>query len=136
MHAGTNSGKLKVDSMIFMWTWSKMVMAFWFVRPWNLLYLYNKTMNWNLWIELIFWMLIVMQIFFVRQISYPFTFNCWGSTAVAHLVKSFGHFFGPFCPKNLKWRFFPKKPFKSILSIKTKTSKQDFLRKKNHLSQF
>ena len=26
--AGTNSGKLKVDSIIFGWAWSKMAMAF------------------------------------------------------------------------------------------------------------
>ena len=30
---GTNSGKLKVDSVIFGWAWSKMAMAFSFVRP-------------------------------------------------------------------------------------------------------
>ena len=28
LHAGTNSGKPKVDAMIFGWVWSKMVMAF------------------------------------------------------------------------------------------------------------
>ena len=28
LHAGTNSGKLKVDSMIFGWAWSKMAMVF------------------------------------------------------------------------------------------------------------
>ena len=31
--AGTNSGKLKVDSMIFGWAWSKMAMEFKFMRP-------------------------------------------------------------------------------------------------------
>ena len=28
LHACTNSGKLKVDSMIFGWAWSKMALAF------------------------------------------------------------------------------------------------------------
>ena len=28
LHAGINSGKLKVDSIIFVWAWSKMAMAF------------------------------------------------------------------------------------------------------------
>ena len=27
LHAGTNLGKIKVDSMIFGWLWSKMAMA-------------------------------------------------------------------------------------------------------------
>ena len=31
-HAGTNSGKLKVDSMIFVWAWSKIAEAFQFMR--------------------------------------------------------------------------------------------------------
>ena len=33
LHAGTNSGKLKVDLTIFRWAWSKMVMTFKFMRP-------------------------------------------------------------------------------------------------------
>ena len=50
LHVGTNSGKLKVDSMIFFffwagWAWSKIAMAFKFMRPLNLLYLKNECMN-------------------------------------------------------------------------------------------
>ena len=40
----------------------------------------------NLRIELIFWMLIVMQNFLVRLISYSLTFKCWESTLVVILV--------------------------------------------------
>ena len=40
----------------------------------------------NIWIELISLMLIVMQYFLVRLISYSLTFKCWGSTAVLLLV--------------------------------------------------
>ena len=40
----------------------------------------------NLWIELIILMLIVMQQFLVRLISYSLTFKCWGSTGVVVLV--------------------------------------------------
>ena len=36
----------------------------------------------NLWIELFFWMLIVMQWFLVRLISYFLTFKFWGFTTV------------------------------------------------------
>ena len=36
LHAGTNSGKLKVDSIIFVWAMSKMAVAF----------LKNEHMNW------------------------------------------------------------------------------------------
>ena len=39
LHAGTNSGKLKVDSMIFGWAWSKIAVAF-------LLYQKNEFINW------------------------------------------------------------------------------------------
>ena len=28
LHVGTNSGKLRVDSMIFVWAWSKMAVVF------------------------------------------------------------------------------------------------------------
>ena len=28
LHAGTNSGRLNVDAMIYMWAWSKIAMAF------------------------------------------------------------------------------------------------------------
>ena len=42
LHAGRNSGKLKVDSVIFGWAWSKMAVVFYFMRPWNLLYLNKK----------------------------------------------------------------------------------------------
>ena len=35
-HAGTNLGNSKVASMIFGWVWSRMGMAFWFLRPYNL----------------------------------------------------------------------------------------------------
>ena len=45
LHAATNSGKLKVDSMIFGWAWSKMAMAFWFIRPLYLLHLKNTLIN-------------------------------------------------------------------------------------------
>ena len=33
LHPGTNSGKLKVDSMIFGWAWSKMTEVFYFAIP-------------------------------------------------------------------------------------------------------
>ena len=45
-----------------------------------------STIRMNLWIELIFWMLIVMQEFLVRLIPYSLTFKWWGSTAVVLLV--------------------------------------------------
>ena len=45
LHAGANSGKLKVDSMILGWAWSKMAVAFQFMIPENLLYLENEYMN-------------------------------------------------------------------------------------------
>ena len=41
-NAGTNSGKLKVESTIFGWAWSKMAMAFYFVR---LYYLFTLRIN-------------------------------------------------------------------------------------------
>ena len=28
LHAGINSGEIKVDSMMYWWAWSKMIMAF------------------------------------------------------------------------------------------------------------
>ena len=45
LHVGTNSRKLKVDSMIFRWVWSNMAMVCQFMRPQNLLHL-NEFMNW------------------------------------------------------------------------------------------
>ena len=33
LHVGTNSGKLKVDTMIFEWAWSKMEVVFQFTVP-------------------------------------------------------------------------------------------------------
>ena len=80
LHAGANWGKLKVDSIIFGWVWSKMVVACQFRRPWCILRI-------NIWIELIFWMLIVMQ-FLVRLISSS-TCRCWGSSAVVSLTNFF-----------------------------------------------
>ena len=43
LHAGANSGKWKVISLIFGWALSKMGMAVYFMRPKNLL---NECMNW------------------------------------------------------------------------------------------
>ena len=37
LHAGANSGKLKVITQIFGWAWPKMEMAIYFMRPYNLL---------------------------------------------------------------------------------------------------
>ena len=45
LHVGTNSGKLKVDSTILGCAWSKVAMAFLFMRYWNPLYLKNEFMN-------------------------------------------------------------------------------------------
>ena len=47
------------------------------------------TLRMNLWITLIFWMLIVMQYYLVILISYSLTFKCWGSFAVVLLVSIF-----------------------------------------------
>ena len=43
-HADTNSGKVKVNSTIFGWAWSKMAIAC--MRPQYLFYLKNEFMNW------------------------------------------------------------------------------------------
>ena len=55
LRTGTNSDKLKIDSMIFEWAWSKMVKLF---SSWD-----PKiccTLRMNLRIELIFWMLLYL----------------------------------------------------------------------------
>ena len=44
------------------------------------------TLKMNICIQLIIWMLIVMQQFLVRLISYSLTSKCWGSTAAVLLV--------------------------------------------------
>ena len=59
-----------VDSMISGWKWSKMAIKICYIWRMNVL------------IELIFWMLKVMQCFLVRLISYSFPFKYWGSAAV------------------------------------------------------
>ena len=78
-HAGTNSGKLKVDSMIFGQVWSKMVINFWVMRAQNQRYLKNEFMNWGdfltanadycIWLDwyLSFWVLDirVLQLYFL-----------------------------------------------------------------------
>ena len=82
LHAGTNSGKLKVDSMIFGWTWSKMATAFF--SSWDpKIYCILRMI---LWIELIFLNANSDVIIFVRLISYSLIFKCWFSTAVVLLV--------------------------------------------------
>ena len=47
LHAGANSGKLKVDSINFVWIQSKIAMAFQLMRPQNVLYLKNEVMHLN-----------------------------------------------------------------------------------------
>ena len=79
LHAGRNSGKLKIDD--FWWVWLKWPWPF---SSWDPKICCILIMN--LWIELIFWMVIVMQYFLVRLISYSLTFKCRGSTAVVLLA--------------------------------------------------
>ena len=45
-----------------------------------------ETLRMKLWIELIFWMLIVIQKFLVSLVSYSLTYKCQGSTAFVLLV--------------------------------------------------
>ena len=84
-HAGTNSAKLKVDSIIWM---GVVIRPLSLVRPWSLVHETLKSaVSWmNLWIELIFRMLTMMQWFLVRLISYSLTFRYWRSTAIVLLV--------------------------------------------------
>ena len=77
-----NQEKLNVDSIIFEWTWSKIAMAFSSSGP-----KICCILRVNLWIELISWMLIVMQQFLVRLISYSLTFKCCDFTEVVLLAR-------------------------------------------------
>ena len=45
LHADTNSGKIKVASVILGWVWLKMGMATWIRRLWNWVYLKNGLKN-------------------------------------------------------------------------------------------
>ena len=59
---------------------------FWLgIKNWHGL-LVRVTFRFNLWIELIFWMLIVKQQFLVTWISNPLTFKFQGSTSVVLMV--------------------------------------------------